>query len=95
MTGRVVCLLVGLLLSAATLAEDRLQLDETAIKGARELPKVLYIVPWKSARLGALVGGAGSQSLGVDWTALDHEEFRRQVTYFEMLYPDNGSPEVR
>ena len=33
-------------------AEDRLQLDETNIQGACELPKVLYIVPWKKAEIG-------------------------------------------
>ncbi len=92
---RAMVLSAALLLSLGARAEDRLQLDEAAIKGTRELPKVLYIVPWKSARLGALVGGVGSQSLGVGWDVLDDEEFRRQVAYFEMLYPDSGSPEVR
>jgi len=43
-------LLLGLLQTAV--AEDRLQLDETNIQGASELPKVLYIVPWKKAELG-------------------------------------------
>ncbi|MDX1813091.1 MAG: hypothetical protein R3240_14140 [Gammaproteobacteria bacterium] len=43
-------LLLGLLQSA--IAEDRLQLDETNIQGASELPKVLYIVPWKKAEIG-------------------------------------------
>ncbi|MEJ2180443.1 MAG: hypothetical protein P8Y28_08405 [Gammaproteobacteria bacterium] len=33
-------------------AEDRLQLDEANIQGASELPKVLYIVPWKKAEIG-------------------------------------------
>ena len=28
-------------------AQDRLELDTTQITGNRELPKVLYIVPWK------------------------------------------------
>ena len=28
-------------------AKDKLELDETSIQGASELPKVLYIVPWK------------------------------------------------
>lgn len=32
-------------------AADRLELDEISIKGASELPKVLYIVPWKKAEL--------------------------------------------
>ena len=41
MTGMV--LLLGLLQTAV--AEDRLQLDETNIQGASELPKVLYKTP--------------------------------------------------
>ena len=28
-------------------AQDKLELDTVTIKGNRELPKVLYIVPWK------------------------------------------------
>src|SRR6185503_17373621 len=37
-------------------AKDYLDLDSTQITGNRELPKVLYIVPWRSAELGDLVG---------------------------------------
>lgn len=48
MTG---CILLAGLLQPA-MAEDRLQLDETNIQGASELPKVLYIVPWKKAEVG-------------------------------------------
>ena len=33
---------------------DRLDLDTTIVTGNRELPKVLYIVPWKKADLGDL-----------------------------------------
>ena len=33
-------------------AEDRLELDKANIQGAAELPKVLYIVPWKQAEIG-------------------------------------------
>src|SRR5437868_2412185 len=33
---------------------DRLQLDTTIVTGNRELPKVLYIVPWKKADIGEL-----------------------------------------
>ncbi len=31
-------------------AEVRIELDETEISAARELPKVLYIVPWRKTR---------------------------------------------
>src|SRR2546423_4572961 len=37
-------------------AKDRLDLESSQITGNRELPKVLYIVPWRSAQLGDLVG---------------------------------------
>jgi hypothetical protein len=75
-----------LVVSAGVWAADRLELDETAIKGTRELPKVLYIVPWKNARLDALSGGAGSASFDTAWEPLDRNVFRRQVKYYEILY---------
>jgi hypothetical protein len=28
-------------------AEDRIELEVTTIKGNKELPKILYVVPWK------------------------------------------------
>jgi len=72
-----------------------LDMDAVSIKGTRELPKVLYIVPWKSTRLGSLVAGAGSDSFASDWTAVDRSVFRRQVHYYDLLYPAGGSPGVR
>ena len=72
--------------SAQTFSADRIELDETAIQGSRELPKVLYIVPWKSARLGSLSSAAGSSSFDTSWEALDRDVFRRQVEYYGMLY---------
>jgi len=30
-------------------AEDRLELEITVIKGNKELPQILYIVPWKES----------------------------------------------
>ncbi len=40
-------LLLIFLLPAAALAEDEIELRTTIIKGNKELPKILYIVPWK------------------------------------------------
>jgi hypothetical protein len=80
------CFLLLTLLSFDTIAADRIELDETSIQGSRELPKILYIVPWKSARLGLLQGGAGTSSLDTSLEALDRDVFRRQVEYYGMLY---------
>jgi len=33
-------------------AEERMEIDKANIQGASELPKVLYIVPWKKAEIG-------------------------------------------
>ena len=41
-----ICLLILALANPAT-AEDRIILEITTIKGNEELPKILYIVPWK------------------------------------------------
>jgi len=44
------------LAAAAAQAEDRADLETTQVIGSRELPKVLYIVPWKPPLTGDLVG---------------------------------------
>jgi len=80
----------GWMIPAAN-AEDRLELDSISIKGSRELPKVLYIVPWKSVRLKAFETRAGSSSFDVEMDVLDRDEFRRQVEYYGMLFGE-GKP---
>jgi hypothetical protein len=51
-TAGLIGLMAMLAMAQQAIAEDRLQLDETNIQGASELPKVLYIVPWKKAEVG-------------------------------------------
>ena len=84
-----VCLILSIGVISVAHGEDRIKLDDTSIKGSRELPKVLYIVPWKSARLGALSVGAGSESFSTEMEALDRDVFRRQVQYYGMLYGES------
>jgi hypothetical protein len=64
---------------------DRIELESTAITGNRELPKVLYIVPWKKADLGDLVGRPANSLLDEVLTPVDREVFRRQTEYFSKL----------
>ena len=72
-------------------AKDRLDLDSTQITGNRELPKVLYIVPWRSAELGDLVGRPVNSLLDEVLEPVDRDVFRRQNRYYEALQP-NGAP---
>ena len=51
--------------------------------GNRELPKVLYIVPWKKADIGDLPAQPFNTLLDEALTPVDRDVFRREVTYFE------------
>ena len=73
-------------------ARDRLDLDSTQITGNRELPKVLYIVPWRSAELGDLVGRPVNSLLDEVLEPVDRDVFRRQNRYFEALQPNAAPP---
>jgi len=73
-------------------AKDRLDLDSTQITGNRELPKVLYIVPWRSAELGDLVGRPVNSLLDEVLEPVDRDVFRRQNRYFEALQPNSAAP---
>ena len=73
-------------------AKDYLDLDSTQITGNRELPKVLYIVPWRSAELGDLVGRPVNSLLDEVLEPVDRDVFRRQNRYFEALQPNEAAP---
>ena len=59
---------------------DRVTLDTTIVTGNRELPKVLYIVPWKKADLGDLPAQPFNTLLDEVLTPVDRDVFRREVT---------------
>ena len=65
---------------------DRMELGRTEITGNQELPKVLYIVPWKKADPGDLMGRPVNTLLDEVLAPLDREEFIRQVDYYGDLH---------
>ena len=71
-------------------AHDSLQLDTTQITGNRELPKVLYIVPWKRSDLGDLVGKPVNSLLDEVLAPVDRDVFKRQNRYYDALKPDDA-----
>lgn len=78
---------------------DRIELDTTQITGNRELPKVLYIVPWKRSDLGDLGGRPVNSLLDEVLQPVDRDVFRRENRYYEAVKPDqptgqsgSGSP---
>jgi len=65
---------------------DSIELGRTEITGNQELPKVLYIVPWKKADPGDLMGKPVNTLLDEVLAPIDREEFIRQVDYYDDLY---------
>jgi hypothetical protein len=72
-------------------AHDNLELDTTQITGNRELPKVLYIVPWKRSDLGDLVGKPVNSLLDEVLQPVDRDVFKRQNRYYDALKPDDAN----
>ncbi len=66
---------------ALALAQDRAEIDPTQVIGNRELPKVLYIVPWKKPLPGDLAGKPPTSVIDEALAPLDRDVFRRQVRY--------------
>ena len=70
---------------------DSLDLGTTSITGNAELPKVLYIVPWKKSDLGDLVGRPVNTLLDEVLAPVDPAVFQRHLSYYDSLY---GEPKT-
>jgi hypothetical protein len=88
---------IGLLCCVAASAQDRADIDRSRIVGNRELPKVLYIVPWKKPLPGELAGRPVASVLDEALAPIDRDVFRRQLRYAEQLQPaaENKSEPAR
>jgi hypothetical protein len=74
--------------AAGAHAQDRIELEATQITGNRELPNVMYVVPWKKPDLGDFAGRPPKSLLDEMLAPLDREVFQRQNRYFAALQPD-------
>jgi hypothetical protein len=72
-------------------AGDRIELDTTQISGNRELPKVMYVVPWRRADPGEFTGRPLNSLLDEALTPVDRDVFRRQNRYYSALQGEPGS----
>jgi hypothetical protein len=79
--------------SGSPRAMDSIDLGTTSITGNQELPKVLYIVPWKKSDLGDLVGRPVNTLLDEVLAPVDPEVFERHLQYYETLYGKKGQEE--
>jgi len=83
----ILCIALWSFAAAHARAADRADLEGTQILGNRELPKVLYIVPWKQPLPTELVGRPASSVLDEALSPVDREVFERQVHYHSLMEP--------
>jgi hypothetical protein len=72
-------------------SSDRIELDVTQISGNRELPKVMYVVPWRRADPGDFTGRPLNSLLDEALTPVDRDVFRRQNRYYSAIQGGAGS----
>ncbi len=75
-------------------AMDHMELDQTSIIGNRELPRVMYIVPWKKADMGDLMGRPVNSLLDEVLKPVDRDVFRRHLDYYEELTEPTDEAEI-
>ena len=64
---------------------EKLELGTTTITGNRELPKVMYIVPWKHPEAGDLRGKPLQSLVDEALAPVEREVFNREISYFRAL----------
>jgi hypothetical protein len=72
-------------------ATDRIDLDTTQITGNKELPKVMYVVPWKRADLGDLTGKPANSLVDEVLQPVDRDVFNREERYYHTVAPEKSS----
>lgn len=76
-------------------ASDRVDLETSTVTGNQELPKVMYIVPWKKSEIGDLAGRPMNSLLDEVLAPVDRDVFRREVTYYDAVKAEaapSGTP---
>lgn len=66
-------------------AQERANVDGPAILGNQELPKVLYIVPWKKSVQSEVAGKGFVSVVNEDLVPIDREVFLRQMQFQSQL----------
>lgn len=83
-------LLSTVFLSLSSFAEDRIELEGTSIIGNKELPKMLYIVPWKSAELPDMNTPPIESLIDEALSPVDRDSFKRKIRYYQIYSVQNN-----
>lgn len=72
--------------SASANAQEKLEMKGTAITGNKELPRVLYIVPWKSVERFDISTPPISSIMDQKLTPIERTSFKRSIHYHDAIF---------
>ena len=67
-------------------AQEKLQMEGTEITGNKELPRVLYIVPWKSVERFDIKSPPITSIMDQELTRIDRASFKRNIHYHDAIF---------
>jgi len=79
-------LLILLAAASTTVAEEQLEMDGMAVIGNSELPKALFIVPWRDPEAALAPDRPINTLLDEALQPVDPEVFRRKLQYFDTVH---------
>lgn len=65
-------------------AEERIKLESMSIVGNKELPKMLYIVPWKNSELPEMNTPPIESLIDEALSTVDRDDFKRKIRYYQI-----------
>ena len=77
---------VGASFTNPAIGEERLELDGMAVIGNRELPKALFIVPWKDPEHALAPDRPINTLLDEALQPVDPEVFQRKLQYYDIVH---------
>ena len=83
-TNQYYIILLALLFSFSVYAEDKIELEEMSIIGNKELPKMLYIVPWKNSELPDMNVPPIESLIDEALAPVDRDQFKRKIRYYQI-----------
>lgn len=85
----ILILLTFFIFSLPLLAVDRIKLESISIIGNKELPKMLYIVPWKTSELPDMNAPPIESLIDEALAPVDRDSFKRKIQYYQIYSEQN------
>lgn len=81
---KIIVMTISALLALSVQAADEVELEGTSIIGNRELPKVLYIAPWKKPYMSEL-GRPVNSLINETLAPIERDVMTRTIRYHDQL----------